>query len=176
MHQEREWFNRQLREYEAAHGFTPVVTQPSRIEEVRTRGRDLNAELGKDARAKSHSATSIVPKVIYSSPVMNLRAAAEVAKDLSNLSSEALRQQQARLNHLLSEATMPATSTSSLQILSVPTYTSWEPKDMIRPSLGNGRPPRQPALSLMKLSEPSLWTRPETTRTPEAAITDPVRI
>jgi hypothetical protein len=39
MQQERERFNRQLREYEAAQGFTPVVTRPSRIEEVRTRGR-----------------------------------------------------------------------------------------------------------------------------------------
>jgi hypothetical protein len=105
MQQERECFNRQLREYEAAQGFTPVVTRPSRIEEVRTRGRDLNTELGKDARAKSHSATSTLPKVIYSSPVKNLRAAAEVAKDLSSLSSEALREQQAQLNQLLSEAT-----------------------------------------------------------------------
>jgi hypothetical protein len=43
--------------------------------------------------------------VIYSSPVKNLRAAAEVAKDLSSLSGEALRDQQARLNQLLSEAT-----------------------------------------------------------------------
>jgi hypothetical protein len=92
MHQERERFNRQLREYEAAHGFTPVVTRPSRIEEVRTRGRDLNIELGKDARAKSHTTTSTLPKVIYSSPVKNLRAAAEVAKDLSCLSGEALRE------------------------------------------------------------------------------------
>jgi hypothetical protein len=105
MHQERERFNRQLREYEAAHGFTPMVTRPSRIDEVRTRGRDLNTELAKDARAKSHTATSTVPKVVYSSPVKNLRAAAEVAKDLSNLSGEALHEQQARLNHLLSEAT-----------------------------------------------------------------------
>jgi hypothetical protein len=105
MQQERERFNRQLREYEAAQGFTPVVTRPSRIEEVRTRGRELNTELGKDARAKSHSATSTVPKVIYSSPVKNVRAAAEVAKDLSSLSGEALREQQARLNQLLSEAT-----------------------------------------------------------------------
>jgi hypothetical protein len=92
MHQERKRFNRQLREYEAAHGFTPVVTRPSRIEEVKTRGRDLNTEIDKDARAKSHSATSTVPKVIYSSLVKNLRAA-EVAKDLPNLSSEALREQ-----------------------------------------------------------------------------------
>jgi hypothetical protein len=105
MHQERDRLNRQLREYEAAHGFTPVVTRPSRIEEVRTRGRNLNTELGKAARAKSHTATSTVPNVVYSSPVKNLRAAAEVAKDLSNLSGEALHEQQARLNHLLSEAT-----------------------------------------------------------------------
>jgi hypothetical protein len=105
MHQERERFNRQLREYEAAQGFTPVVTWPSRIEEVRTRGRDLNTDLGKDARAKSHGATSTLPKVIYSSPVKNLRAAAEVAKDLSSLSGEALREQQAQLNQLLSKAT-----------------------------------------------------------------------
>jgi hypothetical protein len=86
MNQEREQFNRQLREYEAAHGFTPVVTQPSRIEEVKTRGRNLNAELGTGARDRSHTATSTMPKVIYSSPVKNLRAAAEVAKDLSCLS------------------------------------------------------------------------------------------
>jgi hypothetical protein len=92
MHQEHERFNRQLREYEAAHGFTPVVTRPSRIEEVRTRGRDLNTELGKDAGAKSHTATSTLPKVIYSSLVKNLRAAVEVAKDLSYLSGEALRE------------------------------------------------------------------------------------
>jgi hypothetical protein len=105
INQERERFNWQLREYEAAHGFTPVVTRPSRIEEVRTRGRDLNTELGKDARDKSHTATSTLPKVIYSLPVKNLRATAEVAKDLSCLSGEALREQQARLNQLLSEAT-----------------------------------------------------------------------
>jgi hypothetical protein len=69
MQQEQERFNRQLREYEVALGFTPVVTRPSRIEEVRTRGRYLNNELGKDSRAKTHSATSTLPKVIYSSPV-----------------------------------------------------------------------------------------------------------
>jgi hypothetical protein len=94
MHQEHEWFNRQLREYEVAHGFTPVVTWPSRIEEVRAKGRNLNTELGKDTRAKSHTATNTVPKVVYSSPVKNLRAAAEVAKELSNLSGEALHERQ----------------------------------------------------------------------------------
>jgi hypothetical protein len=83
MQQERERFNRQLHEYEVAQGFTPMVTRPSRIEEVRTRGRDLNNELGKDSRARTHSASSTMPKVIYSSPVKNLRAAAEVAKELA---------------------------------------------------------------------------------------------
>jgi hypothetical protein len=36
--------------------------------------------------------------------VKNLRATAEVAKELSSLSGEALREQQARLNQLLYEA------------------------------------------------------------------------
>jgi hypothetical protein len=80
MQQEQERFNRQLREYEAAQGFTTVVTRPNRIDKVRTRGRDLNNELGKDSRAKTHSATSTLPKAIYSSLVKNLRAAVEVAK------------------------------------------------------------------------------------------------
>jgi hypothetical protein len=95
MQQERNKFNRELREYEAAQGFTPVVTWPSRIDEVRTRGRDLNTELDKDTRTRAHSATSTMsahPKPIYSSPVKNLRAAAEVAKERSSLSGEALRE------------------------------------------------------------------------------------
>jgi hypothetical protein len=40
----------------------------------------------------------------YSSPVKNLRVAAEVAKELPALSSEALREEPARLNGLLFEA------------------------------------------------------------------------
>jgi hypothetical protein len=94
MQQERVKFNRELREYEVAQGFTPVVTRPSQIEEVRTRGRDLNTELDKDTRARADSATSTVParpKPIYISPVKN-HTAAEVAKELSSLSGEALRE------------------------------------------------------------------------------------
>jgi hypothetical protein len=107
MHQERDKFNHELHEYEAAQGFTPVITRPSRVDEVRARSRDLNVELEKDNRTIAHSATSNVsarPKPKYSSPVKNLRAVAEVAKELPTLSGEALREQQARLNHLLSEA------------------------------------------------------------------------
>jgi hypothetical protein len=36
--------------------------------------------------------------------------------------------------------------------------------------------PKQPALSLTKSSEPNIWIRPETTRSPEEAMTDPVRM
>jgi hypothetical protein len=89
MQQEWDRFNRELREYEATQGFTPVVTWPSRIDEVRTRGRDLNTELDKDTRTRAHSVTSTVParpKPIYSSPLKNLGAAAEVAKELPSLS------------------------------------------------------------------------------------------
>jgi hypothetical protein len=95
MQQERDRFNHELREYEAAQGFTPIVTRPSRIDEVRTRGRELNTELEKDTRTRAHSATSTMsacPKPIYSLPVKNLRAAAEVAKELPSLSGEALRE------------------------------------------------------------------------------------
>jgi hypothetical protein len=94
MQHEQDRFNRELREYEAAQGFTPVVTRPSRIDEVRTRGRDLNTKLNKDTRTRAHSATSTVPahpKPIYSSLVKNLRATVEVAKELPSLSGEALK-------------------------------------------------------------------------------------
>jgi hypothetical protein len=77
-------------------------------------------------------------------------------------------------HHHLCRLYWASTCSGYLQTLSVPTYTSWELKDMIRPFLGKGRPPRHPVLSEMKLSEPSLWTRPETTHTPDDAITDPV--
>jgi hypothetical protein len=35
-------------------------------------------------------------------------------------------------------------------------YTSWELKEMNQPFVGKGQPPKQPALSVTKLSEPSL--------------------
>jgi hypothetical protein len=107
MQQERDKFNRELHEYEAAQGFTPIINRRSRVDEVRARGRDLNAKLEKDNRTKANSVVrsmSACNKPKYSLPAKNLRAAAEVAKELSVLSGEALREQQARLNELLSEA------------------------------------------------------------------------
>jgi hypothetical protein len=96
MQQEWDNFNRDLREYEAAQGFTPITNRRSRVEEVRTRGRDLNAELEKENRANNTTSNvSARNKSKYSSLVNNFRAAAAVAKELPVLSSEALREQQA---------------------------------------------------------------------------------
>jgi hypothetical protein len=103
MQQERDNFNRDLREYEAAQGFTPVINRRSRVDEVRARGRDLNAKLEKDNKTKVNSVVSNVSacnKPNYSSPAKNLRAAAKVAKELPVLSGEALRDQQAQLNKI----------------------------------------------------------------------------
>ena len=58
---------------------------------------------------------------------------------------------------------------------SVAMKTSNSPKVTMRPFLGSGLPPRQPALSLMKLIEPSLQTSPEMTRSPESMM-EPVRM
>ena len=77
----------QTREYNIAHGFTSVANHPSRIGEIRQRGKNLNAEISRDGRARSSAATSHMsaerPK--YSSHVKNLRAARAAAAELSGL-------------------------------------------------------------------------------------------
>jgi hypothetical protein len=107
MQQVHEDFARDQREYDAAHGFTPITNQRSRVEEVKIRGRDLNAEIERDNKSRNRSAASYVwarDKPKYITPVKNLRAVIAVAKELPALSGEALLQQQARLNGLLSVA------------------------------------------------------------------------
>jgi hypothetical protein len=92
MQQGRNNFNRDLREYEAAQRFTPVVNRPSWVEEVRTRGRDLNAELERDNRTRANSTVSNASahnKPKYSTPVKNLREAATEAKELPHYAKKA---------------------------------------------------------------------------------------
>lgn len=86
-----------LREYNKAHGLnSTAVDNPSQVGEVRNRGRNLNAEIARDGRAMPAVSASYVlalkPK--YSTPVKNLKAAAE---ELPNLTGEALRLQQLRV-------------------------------------------------------------------------------
>ena len=99
----RQEFDISLREYNIAHGFTPVANNPSRMNDVRARGKNLNAEIARDGRSKSSVSPSLVsderPK--YSTPAKNLRAAGAAAAELSTLSGEALHKQQIRVNELL---------------------------------------------------------------------------
>ena len=99
----RQEFDISLHEYNIAHGFTPVANHPSRINDVRNRGKNLNAEIARDGRSKSSMSPSYLlddrPK--YSTPAKNLRAAEAAAAELSSLTGEALRKQQIRVNELL---------------------------------------------------------------------------
>jgi hypothetical protein len=107
MQQVHEDFTRDQREYDAAHGFTPIINRCSRVEDIKTRGRDLNAKIKRDNISRSRNAASYVSaidKPKYSTSIKNLRAAAAVAKELPALSGEALLQHQSHLNDLLSEA------------------------------------------------------------------------
>ena len=92
-----------MREYNKAHGFTPVVARPSRIDDVRARGKNLNAELARDGKSRSSRTASHIsadrPK--YSTPAKNLRAAEAAVAELSSLSGEARRKQQDRINELV---------------------------------------------------------------------------
>ena len=106
MSKAREEFDRDLREYNLAHGFTPVGNNPSHLDAVRNRGRELNAELAKDANARTSRTVSVVsagrPK--YSSHGKNLRAAEAAAAELPNLTGEARARQQDRVNDLVRTA------------------------------------------------------------------------
>ena len=106
LHRVRQEFDISLREYNKAHGFTPVANRTSRIDEVRIRGRDLNAEIARDGRSKSSRIASHVSadKPKYSTPGKNLRATEAAAAELSCLSGEAHRKQQDRVNELVSIA------------------------------------------------------------------------
>lgn len=54
----RKEFEMSLREYSKAHGFTPLATHPSRMEDVHKRGRGLNAEIARDGRSSSSRTAS----------------------------------------------------------------------------------------------------------------------
>jgi hypothetical protein len=99
-------FDISLREYNMAHGLTPVANMPSRLGDVRNRGRNLNAEINRDGRSRSGRSIRAMSaeRPVYSSPVKNLRAAQAAAAELSSLSGDALRKQQARVSELLAVA------------------------------------------------------------------------
>lgn len=99
-------FDISLREYNTAHGLTPVADMPSCIDDMRNQGRNLNAEVDRDGRSRSSVSATLMsanrPK--YSSPAKNLRAAQAAVAELPSFSGEALRKQQARVHELLDVA------------------------------------------------------------------------
>ena len=95
----RQEFERSLREYNKVHGFTPVAKGPSRMNEVRDRGKHLNAEIERDGRTRASKTASLVSagKPKYSTPAKTLRAAEAALAELPHLSGEALRSEERRV-------------------------------------------------------------------------------
>src|SRR5664279_4060013 len=90
-----------VREYNSAHGFTPVPNQPSWLDEVRRRGGGLGGELGHDGEPATPPGFR---RPVYSSPVKNMKATQAAAAEMAGLEGEELRQQQRRVQDLLAAA------------------------------------------------------------------------
>ena len=69
-----------VREYNAAHGVRQRTIPPPVMEELRVVGREVGRELGGDQRPAT--STMLAPQIAYSTPVKNLRAAEQIAKEL----------------------------------------------------------------------------------------------
>jgi hypothetical protein len=91
-----------INEYNVAHGFTPAGDGPSRVGQVRQRGRELGAELNQ--AAPSARLPPIISKPTYSTPTKNLRAAWYITSELDGLQGEDLREKKARIQELLDTA------------------------------------------------------------------------
>ena len=111
MDEMRKELARDLREYNGAHGFTPVSRRPSRIDAVRQRGKGLGAEIDRDGRSASSRTASHVSaaKPQYSSPAKTLRAAEIARQELSSMTGEARQRQQDRVNELVNLADRKST-------------------------------------------------------------------
>jgi hypothetical protein len=76
-----------VRTYKISHRFTPVNNEPSRVGDVRNRGRNLNKELNGDGISGVSMSTTYVsagrPK--YRTHAKNLRAAQAANEDLPML-------------------------------------------------------------------------------------------
>ena len=62
-------------EYDATHKFSPMPMGPSRLEQVKARGKHLNKEIQKEARLQISSTPSVVsvPRKKHSMPSYNSR-------------------------------------------------------------------------------------------------------
>ena len=95
----------QVREYNYAHGFTPVVAEPNQRGNIRC---NLTGEMaGEPATKAGLAAPASAPtthRPVYSSPAKNMKAAWTVAAELPGLEGDELRAQQQRVQDLLDTA------------------------------------------------------------------------
>jgi hypothetical protein len=89
-------------EYNTVQGYTPAGDGPSRVGQVRQRGRDLGTELNRVA--PSARPTPVIAKPTYNTPTKNLCAARYITSELASLHGDDLLEKQAQLQELLDAA------------------------------------------------------------------------
>ena len=98
----------QVREYNIAHGFTPVPVHSGRTEEVRRRGGHLGAEMDNADLA----APPGFRRPVYSTPAKNMRAAQAAMAEFNGLQGEELQLQHQRIRDLIDAANRSRPPTS----------------------------------------------------------------
>src|SRR4051812_19452231 len=102
-----------VREYNAAHNVRQRTIPPPVMEELRVVGREVGRELGGDQQPVA--STVLAPPIAYSTPVKNLRAAEQIARELENLEGEELRERTRRMRDLLTAASQQQRAATELQ-------------------------------------------------------------
>src|SRR3954466_3563022 len=95
------------REYNAAHAVRRQPIDPSVLDDLRSRGRDVGRQLsgaGQPARPAQPVESAFVQRPTYSTPDKNLRAAEQIAIELEDLEGDERRQQTLRMRKLLAAA------------------------------------------------------------------------
>jgi len=98
----RREFDIENREFNIAHGFE--APRHVRLEELRGRGKTLNAEIEREGRPAVSAVPRVAPRSTYDTPVKNMRAARAALDECATLTGDMLRKQQARAAELLAEA------------------------------------------------------------------------
>src|SRR3954469_10438616 len=102
-----------VREYNAAHNVRQRTIPPPVMEELRVVGREVGREL--EGEQQPVASTILAPPIAYSTPVKNLRAAEQIARELENLEGEEMRERTRRMRDLLTAASQQQRAATELQ-------------------------------------------------------------
>src|ERR1043165_3285107 len=86
---------------------------PPVMEELRATDREVGRELA--GTQQPAASTLLAPQIVYSTPVKNLRAAEQIAKELENLEGEELRERTRRMRDLLTASSQQQRVATELQ-------------------------------------------------------------